>query len=56
MPRLGAGHGRPDCAVWMSSEVLKAGGTGIRKLATLHNVGTGTVQRIKDAIASNEAA
>ena len=24
---------------------------GIRKLATLHNVGTGTVQRIKDAMA-----
>lgn len=35
---------------------LDGGGTGIRKLATLHNVGTGTVQRIKDAIASHEAA
>ncbi|MCB1432428.1 MAG: recombinase family protein [Alphaproteobacteria bacterium] len=34
------------------AEAPKAGGTGIRKLATLHGVGTGTVQRIKDALAS----
>ena len=37
-------------------EALKAGGTGIRKLATLHNVGTGTVQRIKDAMTGDQAA
>lgn len=34
------------------AEALKAGGTGIRKLAELHGVGTGTVQRIKDSLAS----
>ncbi len=32
------------------AEALKAGGVGIRKLAALHSVGTGTVQRIKDAL------
>lgn len=38
------------------AEDLKAGGTGIRKLATLHNVGTGTVQRIKEAMTGDQAA
>ncbi len=38
------------------AEALKAGGTGIRKLATLHNVGTGTVQRIKEAMTGDQAA
>jgi DNA invertase Pin-like site-specific DNA recombinase len=33
------------------AEALKAGGTGIRKLADLHGVGTGTVQRIKATLA-----
>ena len=37
------------------ADALKAGGTGIRKLAALHGVGTGTVQRIKDALASASA-
>src|SRR3984893_4781776 len=31
---------------------LKAGGVGIIKLAKLHGVGTGTVQRIKDSLAA----
>ena len=31
-------------------KALKAGGVGIRKLAVLNNVGTGTVQRIRDAM------
>lgn len=33
-------------------EALKSGKTGIRKIAMLHNVGTGTVQRIKSELSS----
>lgn len=33
------------------AKALKAGGIGIRKLAVLHGVGTGTVQRIKTELA-----
>jgi transposase len=31
---------------------LQAGGVGIRKIATKFNVGTSTVQRIKDGLAA----
>jgi transposase len=37
------------------AEALKVGGTGIRKLAELHGVGTGTVQRISQALKQSEA-
>lgn len=43
-PRLDA---KTEAAI---AKALKAGGVGIRKLAVLHGVGTGTVQRIKDAL------
>ena len=43
-PRLDA---KTEAAI---ARALKAGGVGIRKLAVLHGVGTGTVQRIKDAL------
>ena len=35
---------------------LRAGGVGIMKLAKLHGVGVGTVQRIKAAMVENQAA
>jgi DNA invertase Pin-like site-specific DNA recombinase len=47
--------GRPKISTEVEraiAEALKAGGMGIQRIAALHNVGTGTVQRIKAAMAS----
>lgn len=51
--------GRPkiDPAIELAiAEALRAGGSGIRKLAAIHGVGTGTVQRIKDALPTPSAS
>lgn len=47
--------GRPKISTEVEhaiTEALKAGDMGMQKIAALHNVGTGTVQRIKAAMAS----
>jgi DNA invertase Pin-like site-specific DNA recombinase len=51
----GAKLGRPKIEAATEAAIrgaLQAGGTGIRKIATRFNVGTGTVQRIKSELAA----